>query len=63
MIINNTRMSRNTFHVSDYFTEEELTKEMMDVVGILKYQTWLIFIIAMNSSTALLIPRWTELVP
>ena len=31
MIINNTRMSRNTFHVSDYFTEE-LTKEMMDVV-------------------------------
>ena len=50
MTINNTRMSRNTFHVSDYYTEKELRKEMMDVVGILKYQTWLIVKIAVKST-------------
>ena len=38
-IINNTRMNRSTFHVSHYLIEEELTKETMDVVRILKYQT------------------------
>lgn len=38
MTINDTWMNRNTSHISDYFLDEELMKQRMDIFGFLKQQ-------------------------